>query len=188
MKIKKGAIISVALVMLLTVGGFMVFTAENPEESPGISTGDFNGHPIHDVMAFGFSEDIAIEMLDANNEVRPAIMFESVYDIIEMTGQENVVFNPPLDPVNYQSLNIDEPGIILVLFVCEQHTSSTLPRELVINTPATFTIPDHGIMDTGSNTVFNGWVDADGTILTPGTLVVFEAEVRGVITLIASWS
>jgi len=55
MKIKKGAIISVILVALLTVSSFIVFAAETPEEPPKISIGDFDGQPIH--IDLGGSEE-----------------------------------------------------------------------------------------------------------------------------------
>ena len=47
MKIKKGAVISVVLVALLTSGSFTAFAAETPEEPPIISIGDLDGQPVH---------------------------------------------------------------------------------------------------------------------------------------------
>jgi|GEM_PF-4935256 len=134
------------------------------------------------------SENVTIEVLDTYGEVREPTAFGSVAGMIEaMPGHENAVFNLPLIP-DESLCPITELDIVSVIFVCNQHTSGTPPRDLRLSTPASFTVPGQETMNADTDAIFNGWVDANGTLIAEGTLVVFEVESSGIVTLIASWS
>ena len=57
--------------------------------------------------------------------------------------------------------------IVDVVFVCNQHTTGSPPRSLVISTPGSFTVQGSGTMEfpTGWVPKFQGWSSASGNVL-----------------------
>jgi len=77
---------------------------------------------------------------------------------IEAFG-DSAILNPPLDPVQPRVITPFSNNIVDVIFVCNRLTSDSLPRDLVISTPGSFTISGRGTMSAGAGSIFNGWRD-----------------------------
>ena len=100
-------------------------------------------------------------------------------------GVENVVLNPPLDPTD--DATAQEVNIVDVIFICNIH-ANLLPRNLVISTPGSFTIPGPNAVNPSSSATFLGWRDVHGNLWTIETFMSWNIEVSGNLTLTAEWS
>ena len=118
------------------------------------------------------------------NEAPPPVVEDALF--VPFT-QSAVILNPPLDPVEGV---VPFSNIVEVVFVCRQHTTGSPPRDLVISTPGSFTIPGRGTMGfpSGWSANFRGWVDSAGTLWTPGTVARWDRATSGTLTMTASWT
>ena len=127
-----------------------------------------------------FNQPLAdiVEPSNQDSEVPPAEKWQ---------GVEIIALNPLLDPVDTRS-TIVEYNIVVVIFVFNEYTSSFPPRDLVISTPGSFTIPVPDAVNLDSSVSFVGWRDLHGNLWIAGTLIGWDVEVSGTLTLTAEWS
>ena len=127
-----------------------------------------------------------VDSQTATSEVPPATLAEPP-PAEKWQGIENIALNPLLDPVDSQSTAV-EYNIVEVIFVFNEHASNLPLRDLVISTPGSFTIPVPDTAKLGSSASFTGWRDLHGNLWQAGTLIGWDAEVSGNLTLTAEWS
>ena len=83
-----------------------------------------------------------------------------------------------------------DASIIDVVFVCNLHTTGSPPRNLVISTPGSFTVPGSGSMEfpAGWLPKFQGWSSASGNVWNEGARICWNVAVSGTYTLTANWT
>ena len=81
-------------------------------------------------------------------------------------------------------------SIVDVVFVCNLHTTGSPPRNLVISTPGSFTVPGSGSMEfpAGWFPKFQGWSTASGNVWSEGARICWNFAVSGTYTLTARWT
>ena len=181
--------IAAAIVVLLAAstaafGGMDWFTQRYNQPHANIA-----GQPNQENSLQGdFAIDARLSDVDSHviSEVPPAALVPPS-PAERWQGIENVALNPLLDPVDSQS-TVVECNIVDVIFVCNEHASNLPFRDLVIGTPGFFTIPIPDTANLGSSVSFIGWRDLHGNLWQAGTLIGWDVEVSGTLTLTAEWS